>query len=123
MTKSLVTGAAGFIGSHVVDELLDMGHSIAALDDLSGGYPDNVNPAALFVQGDVCDPALIDRLFAEHRFDYVFWASLPLLVLVWWTHRSNIRRILAGREHRVARGSGGREATAEAESGGPASGA
>jgi UDP-glucose 4-epimerase len=72
MTKSLVTGAAGFIGSHVVDELLNMGHSIVALDDLSGGYPDNVNPDALFVQGDVCDPALIDQLFAKHRFDYVF---------------------------------------------------
>ncbi len=41
-----------------------------------------------------------------HRLDFVFWASLPLVALVWWTHRSNIRRLLAGREPRVARGSG-----------------
>jgi len=41
-----------------------------------------------------------------HRFDYVFWASLPLAGLVWWTHRANIRRLLAGRELRAARGSG-----------------
>lgn len=51
-----------------------------------------------------------------HRFDFVFWASLPLAVLVWWTHRSNIRRLAAGREHRVARGAGGPEPTREPES-------
>jgi glycerol-3-phosphate acyltransferase PlsY len=42
-----------------------------------------------------------------HRRDFVFWASLPLAVLVWWTHRSNLRRLVAGREPRVARGRGG----------------
>lgn len=41
-----------------------------------------------------------------HRSDYVFWASLPLAALVWWTHRSNIARLMAGEEPRVARGSG-----------------
>ncbi len=41
-----------------------------------------------------------------HRFDFVFWSSLPLASLVWWTHRSNVRRLLSGREPRVARGSG-----------------
>lgn len=72
MTTSLVTGAAGFIGSHVTDELLKMGHAVVTLDDLSGGYRENVNPETLFVQGSVCDASLIDRLFDEHRFDYVF---------------------------------------------------
>jgi len=52
-------------------------------------------------------PALI--WVTGHRFDFVFWASLPLAALVWWTHRSNIRRLAAGREHRVARGAGGQE--------------
>lgn len=45
-------------------------------------------------------------LATGHGFDFVFWTSLPLAALVWWTHRANIARLLAGRELRVARGSG-----------------
>jgi glycerol-3-phosphate acyltransferase PlsY len=41
-----------------------------------------------------------------HRLDFVFWASLPLVALVWWTHRTNLKRLLAGREPRVSRGQG-----------------
>lgn len=51
-----------------------------------------------------------------HRFDYVFWASLPLVGLVWWTHRANIRRLLAGKELRAARGSGAPPAESELDS-------
>ena len=69
---SLVTGAAGFIGSHVADRLIAAGHRVVALDDLSGGSADNVPSAALFVRGSILDVPLIERLFAEHRFDYVF---------------------------------------------------
>lgn len=72
MTKSLVTGAAGFIGSHVVDELVRMGHEVVALDDLSGGFRDNVNGAAQFVEGSILDVELINRLFGEYQFDYVY---------------------------------------------------
>jgi UDP-glucose 4-epimerase len=68
----LVTGAAGFIGSHVVDELLAMGHDVIALDDLSGGFEDNVPAGARFVQGSICDHELVDRLFAEHKFEFVY---------------------------------------------------
>ena len=70
--RSLVTGAAGFIGSHVVDELVGMGHDVVALDDLSGGFRANVTRRATFVEGSVVDHALVDTLFATHRFDYVF---------------------------------------------------
>lgn len=68
----LVTGAAGFIGSHVVDELLRRGSRVVALDDLSGGFRDNVNPEAHFIAGSVTDMALILRLFETHQFDFVF---------------------------------------------------
>jgi UDP-glucose 4-epimerase len=70
--KSLVTGGAGFIGSHVTDELLAAGHSVVVLDDLSGGYADNVNPLAEFVQGSITDAGLVDSLFERCAFDYVY---------------------------------------------------
>jgi UDP-glucose 4-epimerase len=68
----LVTGAAGFMGSHVTDYLVDRGHRVVAMDDLSGGYRDNVSTLAEFVEGSVCDAEMVTRLFDRHRFDYVF---------------------------------------------------
>jgi glycerol-3-phosphate acyltransferase PlsY len=63
-------------------------------------------------------------LLTGHRLDFVFWASLPLVALVWWTHRSNLRRLLAGREPRVSRGQGApaAEQTADFERGETAGG-
>ncbi len=68
----LVTGAAGFIGSHVVDELVTMGFHVLALDDLSGGYRENLNSAATFIQGSITDHELLDRIFADHRPRYIY---------------------------------------------------
>ena len=70
--RALVTGAAGFIGSHIVDELLMRGQDVVALDDLSGGFRDNVNQKALFAEGSVTDVTLVNRLFEQHKFDYIF---------------------------------------------------
>lgn len=65
--RVLVTGGAGFIGSHVSDALLDAGHAVIVLDDLSTGRRENVPARATFVEGDVRDAARIDALFREHR--------------------------------------------------------
>lgn len=72
MGKCLVTGGAGFIGAHVAQELLDAGHKVVVLDDLSGGFEDNVPAGAAFIKGSILDVALIKKLFAEHKFEYVF---------------------------------------------------
>ncbi len=70
--KSLVTGCAGFIGSHVADHLLGTGHVVVGLDDLSGGFEENIPTGLTFVRGSITDHELCDRLFGEHDFDYVF---------------------------------------------------
>lgn len=70
----LVTGAAGFIGTHVVRELLKNQniYNIIALDDLSGGFIENIPPGVTFIQGSVSDPDLIAELFAKYKFEYVY---------------------------------------------------
>ncbi len=68
----LVTGGAGFIGAHVARHLLDAGHDVVVLDDLSGGYEANVPAGATFVAGSVTDPELVDELFRTHDFSHVF---------------------------------------------------
>jgi UDP-glucose 4-epimerase len=72
MSTSLVTGGAGFIGSHVADQLLRRGHRVIVLDDLSGGFEDNVPTGATFVKGSILDSELIDRLFDRYNFTYVY---------------------------------------------------
>jgi UDP-glucose 4-epimerase len=69
---ALVTGAAGFIGSHVVDALLERGDQVVAMDDLSGGFRDNVHPDAIFLEGSVTDRAFVDGLFSKYTFDHVY---------------------------------------------------
>jgi UDP-glucose 4-epimerase len=70
--KVLVTGGAGFIGSHVVDEALSLGMAPVVLDDLSGGFVENINPNVTFVNGTIIDKDLVNDLFKEHNFSYVY---------------------------------------------------
>lgn len=72
MASILVTGGAGFIGSHVVAELLQLGHRVVVLDDLSGGRKEHLTSEAEFVVGSVVDGALIENLFATNSFECVF---------------------------------------------------
>ena len=72
MSRVLVTGGAGFIGSHLVDRLLGEGYAVTVLDNLVTGVRERVDPAVIFVEGDVADRALIDDVFASDRFDAVF---------------------------------------------------
>jgi UDP-glucose 4-epimerase len=62
----LVTGAAGYIGSVVVDELIDRGEHVVVLDDLSGGHRDAVNTSAVWQEGSVGDVELVHSLVAHH---------------------------------------------------------
>jgi UDP-glucose 4-epimerase len=68
----LVTGGAGFIGSHVVKDLIAMGEEVIVIDDLSGGFRENVDPRATFIEGTVTDNVLVEKVFKEHRIEYVF---------------------------------------------------
>jgi len=68
--KILVTGGAGFIGSHVVDAYVEAGHDVVVVDDLSSGKPENVNAKAKLVQMDIRD-AGFERVVAEHRIEVI----------------------------------------------------
>jgi len=68
--KILVTGGAGFIGSHIVDAYLADGHDVVVLDSLITGQKENLNPAATFLQMDIRDKD-VARVFTEQQFDVV----------------------------------------------------
>ncbi len=70
--KALITGGAGFIGAHVAQACLNNNTEVIILDDLSGGFENNIPDGALFVAGSITDRDLIDKLFDEHKFDYVY---------------------------------------------------
>lgn len=65
--KVLVTGGAGFIGSHVVDACLEAGHEVAIVDDLSTGRRENANPRATLHVVDLQDQVALERVFAEEQ--------------------------------------------------------
>jgi UDP-glucose 4-epimerase len=68
----LVTGVAGFIGSHVAEHCIKLGMTVVGLDDLSGGFLNNVPEGVVFMEGSITDSELVARLFDEHCFNYVY---------------------------------------------------
>jgi UDP-glucose 4-epimerase len=71
-SNSLITGGAGFIGSHVAKHALALGHQVVVLDDLSGGFEDHLPEGVIFIKGSVTDHVLLSELFEKYKFDYVY---------------------------------------------------
>jgi len=69
---SLVTGGGGFIGSHVAQHLLTLNHKVIILDDLSGGFETNVPKGCTFVKGSITNEDLVNSIFEQYNFDYVY---------------------------------------------------
>ncbi|MDK2849839.1 MAG: UDP-glucose 4-epimerase [Candidatus Woesearchaeota archaeon] len=77
--KVLVTGGAGFIGSHLVDKLIEQGFDVYILDNLSTGRKENINKKAKFFFGDIFDDNVLDELF-KNNFSYVFHLAAQISV-------------------------------------------
>lgn len=71
MAKILVTGGAGFIGSHLVDGLVDKENQVSIIDNLSTGKIENINPKTTFHNADICDAA-VDGIFQKEKPEIVF---------------------------------------------------
>ena len=80
MTRVLVTGGAGYIGSVVVDQLLEQGFEVVVLDDLSAGHPQAVARGAAFVQGGVGNRELVDTLLEGERIEAIIHLAAFALV-------------------------------------------
>ena len=72
MSRVLVTGGAGFLGSHVATALLAKGHEVSVLDDYSGGCAANIPKGAVSFRGTITDRSQVATLFADLKFEYVF---------------------------------------------------
>lgn len=70
--KTVVTGGAGFIGSHVVDRLIDSGHEVLVIDNLRSGKKENINPKAEFHEVDVCNLSDLENSFNSFSPEVIF---------------------------------------------------
>lgn len=76
----LVTGGAGYIGSHVVKDLVEKGYSVCVLDNLSTGHLRAVDERATFILGDVGNPATLDQIFKSYPIKAVMHFAANCLV-------------------------------------------
>lgn len=72
MSRIIVTGCAGLLGSHLTRHLLDKGHEVFGIDDLSGGYVENVDPRLVFHQVNLVDQKTVGQIFKDTKPDYVY---------------------------------------------------
>jgi UDP-glucose 4-epimerase len=80
MSRYLVSGGAGYVGSHVVLALLDAGHDVVVVDDLSTGHRDAVPGGATFIQANLSERKRLGEVFAAWKFDAVFHLAALSLV-------------------------------------------
>lgn len=78
--KVLVTGGAGFIGSNLVDGLIEQGYEVAVIDNLSSGKREYLNPQAKFYEVDIVDRQKVQEVFTVEKFDYVFHLAAQISV-------------------------------------------
>lgn len=76
----LITGGAGFIGSHVADAIIDEGGKVVILDNLSTGRKENINTDAIFHEANIADKSIIDNIYREYRPDYVYHFAWYVIV-------------------------------------------
>jgi len=93
MSKYLVTGGCGFIGSHLTDQLIEEGHQVVVLDNLSSGFLSNLNPKAKFIEGDIRDKIVLKDIIetVDGCFHLAAIASVDMSVKKWSeTHETNL---------------------------------
>lgn len=78
--KVLITGGAGFIGSHLCDKLLNLNHEVFILDDLSSGSLENINFCNCFFESDICDKNKISEIFSVVKPDVVYHLAAQINV-------------------------------------------
>lgn len=71
-SKVLITGVAGLLGSHFANHLIKNGYRVFGIDNLSGGYIENVNPGVTFFETDLTDSSSVSEIMEMYNFDYVF---------------------------------------------------
>lgn len=72
MSKILVTGGAGFIGSSLVDKLISIGHQVVIIDNLFSGKEEYINSLSFFYNIDICNKDAVSEIFNKEKFDYVY---------------------------------------------------